>query len=487
MARKKAVGGDSNGPGRRRDPRDVRRIEHLEEDNARLERNVAELTEERDSLKRRNEHLEKELEAAQRAGKRQAAPFARDRPQGSGKCPGRRPGARYGKQGRRRKPTRVDETRAAPAPTDCPDCGGAVEVTRTAQQYQEDLPEVHSLVRRFDIEVGRCTKCRKRVQGRHALQTSDALGAASVQLGPNVASFVVELHVEQGVPLDRIVRVLTRFGLRVTKGALVRLLHRTADASMLAYALLLAQLRRSPTVTPDETGWRVWAGGHRLWVCTTPQTTIYAIRKGRGFDEAAAILGPDFAGVLVRDGWVAYRGFKKALHQTCLTHLLRRCGNLKVAHPDSARPGDVQAVLREGLALRDRANAGGIGEHGLATARGLLVARLGRLIDDPPPSADAERFARHLADEFPAVFLFLCDPSIDAANWRAEQAVRPAVVTRKVCGGNRTRRGADTQQVLAGVVRTARQRGLDPGPLIVAMLRAPGLVAPEALALPPPS
>ena len=63
----------------------------------------------------------------------------------------------------------------------------------------------------------------------------------------------------------------------------------------------------------------------------------------------------------------------------------------------------------------------------------------------------------------------MSDPSIDAANWRAEQAVRPAVVTRKVGGGNRTRRGGDTQQVLASVVHTARQRGLDLRALITAM------------------
>ena len=100
---------------------------------------------------------------------------------------------------------------------------------------------------------------------------------------------------------------------------------------------------------------------------------------------------------------------------------------------------------------------------------------------------DAERFAKHLANEFPAVFLFLCDPSIEATNWRAEQAIRPAVVTRKVCGGNRTRRGADTQQVLASVVRTARQRHLDPRALITTMLCAPEPVVPEALALPPPA
>ena len=72
----------------------------------------------------------------------------------------------------------------------------------------------------------------------------------------------------------------------------------------------------------------------------------------------------------------------------------------------------------------------------MATARGRLTARLGRLVDAPPPLDDAERFAGHLATEFSAVFLFLCDPSLDATNWRAEQAIRPAVVIRKVCGGN---------------------------------------------------
>ncbi len=481
MARKKGDRGDSQGPGPRRDPRNVRRIERLERDKAKL-------IEERDRWKRRSEHLEKELEAAQRAGRRQAAPFARDKPQGSKRPPGRRAGAEYGKHGCRRPPTRVDETHAAPVPTMCPDCGGAVAPDRVEAQYQEDLPAVRPLVRRFNVEVGHCSQCRRRVQGRHPLQTSDALGAAAAQLGPNIAALVVELHTELGMPLEKVTRVLrNEFGLAVTKGALVQLLHRTADAAAPAYGALREQIRRSPVVTPDETGWRVNALRYWLWAFSTPETTVYAICDGRGFEHAAAVLGPNFSGVLVRDGWVAYRGFKNAPAQTCVGHLLRRCKDLQAAHPDSPWAGKVQAVLQDGLALRDRCNAGDISEHGLASARGRLAARLGRLIDTPPPLALAERFAKHLANEFPAVFLFLCDPSIDATNWRAEQAIRPAVVTRKVCGGNRTRRGADTQQVLASVVRTARQRHLDPRALITTMLCAREPVVPEALALPPPS
>ena len=68
---------------------------------------------------------------------------------------------------------------------------------------------------------------------------------------------------------------------------------------------------------------------HWLWVFATPQTTVYTILRGRGFDAAAMVLGTDFAGVLVRDGWVAYRGFDGAMHQSCAGHLLRRCKRLR--------------------------------------------------------------------------------------------------------------------------------------------------------------
>jgi hypothetical protein len=48
------------------------------------------------------------------------------------------------------------------------------------------------------------------------------------------------------------------------------------------------------------------------------------------------------------------------------------------------------------------------------------------------------------------------------------------VITRKMCGGgNRTTRGAQTQQALASILRTAQQRNLDTTALIVAALQAP--------------
>ena len=486
--------------GRHEKPAGSTQHDRLRRENERLRRETDQLQREKDHLQREKDRLRREwdrlrrqigrlkeaLAAARRAGFRQAAPFAKDRRQGRGGRPGRRAGAHDGRHGCRQRPPRVDQTHSARASA-CPDCGGAVTGDRVATQYQEDLPAVRPLVRRFDIEVGHCSRCGRRVQGRHALQTSDALGAASVQLGPGVVALVVKLHTHLGVPLAKVAHLLrTWFGLTVTAGGLAHVLRRAARDAAPTYTALCEQVRNAPVVTPDETGWRVGAVRHWLWAFATPDTTVYAICPGRGFDDAITVLDADFDGVLVRDGWAPYRRFDHALHQTCLAHLLRRCQHLRDDHPHSRWAGQVAAVLQAGRALRDRRDDGRLTDHGLASVRGRLLARLGRLIDAPPPLDDAERFASHLDTAFAAVFAFLWDPSVDATNWRAEHAIRPAVVTRTVCGGNRTRHGADTQHVLASVVRTAHQRQLDLTALLATMLRATHPVVPDGLQPPPP-
>src|SRR5439155_284117 len=79
---------------------------------------------------------------------------------------------------------------------------------------------------------------------------------------------------------------------------------------------------------------------------------------------------------------------------------------------------------------------------------------------------------QHLRTERPALFTCLRHADVEATNWQAEQAIRPAVVTRKVCGGNRTPRGADTQQMVASVLRTCWQQQRDPLELLIALQRS---------------
>ncbi len=85
--------------------------------------------------------------------------------------------------------------------------------------------------------------------------------------------------------------------------------------------------------------------------------------------------------------------------------------------------------------------------------------------------ADNERLAKHLAKHRNQLFTFLKIPGIDATNYRAEQAMRPAAVNRKVWGGNRTAAGAHAQSVLMTVLRTGRQQLRDTLGLTADILR----------------
>ena len=81
-----------------------------------------------------------------------------------------------------------------------------------------------------------------------------------------------------------------------------------------------------------------------------------------------------------------------------------------------------------------------------------------RLLSAPRRALPNRRLARHLRRERDALFTFLYSPGLEATNWRAEQAVRPMVVTRKVWGGNRTAAGAHTQSVLLSVLQTCHEQ-----------------------------
>jgi transposase len=188
-------------------------------------------------------------------------------------------------------------------PARCPDCGGTITETRVATQVQEDLPLVRPHVRRFDVHVGHCGQCGRRVQGRHPLQTSDALGAAGTHLGPQAVALIVLLNKYLGLSHGKIAVLLREwFRLTVRPSTVTHALHRAARQAAPTYAALREAIRASPVVSPDETSWKVGGRLQWLWAFATPSVVLYAIQAGRGFPQAAAVLSADFDGVLVRDG-----------------------------------------------------------------------------------------------------------------------------------------------------------------------------------------
>jgi transposase len=456
-----------------------REIEQQQREIARLQKENERLKQEAERLKQESERLRRELEAALRASKRQAAPHSRGKLKPNPKQPGRKPGQKYGKRACRPIPSRVDEQISVPLPKCCPHCGGGdVQPESCQAQYQEDIVR-KTVVRRFDIAVGRCRGCARQVQGRHPLQTSNAVGVGAVQLGPEALTLAAILNKQMGLSLGHTQQVLSYgFGLQASRAGLCRALARMAHRAEPTYAGLVTTARQSPVNGMDETGWRV--GGRLQWmhVAVSSQVTVYAILPGRGYEQSVTILGADYQGFLVHDGWAPYYRFQLAFHQSCVSHLLKRCQEMvQIASSTAAAfPLAVQDLLRTSLQLRDRHEQGEVSTHGLHVATGRLEAKLDRMLDTVDRNPANQRLARHLDHERPWIFAFLYCPGLDATNNSSERAIRGMVIARKVWGGNRTWEGAHTQQVLVSVLRTCWQQGKDAFSRMVSLLRAPQTV-----------
>ena len=448
----------------------MRTYDELLEENARLRAEIARQAQ-------RIEELERVLDELRRTGKRQAAPFSRGAPKSRPKKPGRKPGEKYGRQALRPVPSKVDEIFHVGCPLYCPDCSGQVVLESQESQFQIDLPRVRPTNKVFVFDVGRCLRCGRRIQGRHPQQVSEALTVGRVHFGPGVLGLSAHLNKIGGLSYGKIAALLKEWaGFEVSRSALCRAMQRLAKKARPSYDGLISKIRGSPAVYVDETGWKV--GGLRswLWGFTTLRETVYSIQRGRGYREAAAILGEDFAGILGVDGWAPYRCFEQATLQTCLTHLLRRCSEiLETANRGAVRfPRQVQAVLSEALELRDRRDAGTLSDHGLKSLRGRLEARMARLLSGTYTNPENRRFAQHLRRYEAALFVFLHCEGIEATNWPAEHAMRAGVTTRKCCGGgNRTERGADCQAIVMSILRTCHQKSLGALEVIAAISRMP--------------
>jgi transposase len=420
--------------------------------------------------------LEALLEKATRAGKRQAAPFSKGPPKQNPQKPGRKGGPRYGFKAHRPLPEQEpDEIIDVPLPERCAECGGEVQEDHLDHQYQVEIPR-RPILRRFDIHVGQCPRCGRRIRPRHDLQTSDAMGAAASQLGPDVQAMIAMMKDKYGLSYGGICGLLEEgLGILVSRGGAAQVVLRVARRARPVYDCLKYMVRRADTVYPDETGWKVGGLLQWMWVFVTGAATVYVIRPSRGRDVPQEVLGADYHGRMIHDGWSPYDSFGNAIHQQCLAHLLRRAGELleRSAGGTGRFCRKVQQFLNDALDLRDRREARKISEHGLAVARGRLEKRLHRLLARKPGHQANRRFQTHLARHRDEILTFLYHTGIEATNWPAEQAIRPAVVNRKVFGGNRTWAGAGAQEVLGSVFATCSQNALKTLALLSYLIRSP--------------
>ena len=101
---------------------------------------------------------------------------------------------------------------------------------------------------------------------------------AQQRLGVKVLSLIATLREEGRLPIRSVQWYLdTVHQLRLSVGAIVSAIHRTAQRAQPAVAQVLDRIRASPVVHADETGWRQSGANGYVWTFNTP-TGRYFLR-----------------------------------------------------------------------------------------------------------------------------------------------------------------------------------------------------------------
>lgn len=423
------------------------------------DREIARLRHRLAEVDKDNFRLREQLAEAKRETHRQTAPFRRRHT----KKRKRKPGRRTGHPAAHRPippPERIDRVIDVPCRS-CPDCAGPLVDPNVVVQYQTDLPPIVPIVTQFNIETGYCPCCHQHHRGRHPEQISHAIGAAGNTLGPVILTMAAELKHRLGVPYRKICDFFATYcDLTICPATLVRAEQRLTDLALPTYQLLIDALRRSDVVHVDETGWRINAVNAWLWVFSNAHVTVYVIRTSRGHEVPAAILGPDFHGILIVDGLNVYTVLDYVKGQ-CNAHLLRRCKDMAETLPDHEQHfvDTLAALIREAIDLARRRPE--LTLTGYARRVQELEKRFDTWLDHLPwsVSPELERLHRHLCNHYSEWLRFLRDPTMPPTNNHAERMLRPAVIARKRGGCNKTLLGALVHSVLASIMVTCKQQG----------------------------
>jgi len=341
----------------------------------------------------------------------------------------------------------------------CPECGSAL-VGGSVHRTREVLEIVPTPVRITEhVFIARqCPLCRRRRVPKADLG-GRVLGRQ--RLGIGLVSLIATLREEGRWPIGRIQWYLrTVHRLRLSQGAIVGACHQVARQGQAAVAQVREQIRASPYVHADETGWREAGRNGYVWTYSTP-TARYFVRRGRNKEVVDEVLGAAFAGVLLSDFYAAYHHYA-GVKQRCWAHLLREIHDLTVLYPDDAGVQawalEVGAVYRRAVAFasptaRERHWARRCYEQSLL---GLCAPYLADAT--APQRRLCARIERHLSE----LFVFVVEPGVPPDNNAAERSLRHLVTSRKISGGTRSAAGTDTKMTLSSLFGTWRAQGHNP-------------------------
>ena len=364
----------------------------------------------------------------------------------------------------------------------CPSCGGGLHEMK--DQFEE-AGEIDVLPMRFVYKNHRrqkytctCGSCVETALGPDKLVAG---GRYSVDFAIYVAISKYCDH----LPLERLVRMMSRDGLVVTSATLWDQIERLVRIVESVLPRLLSHVLGHGVVGADETTWEMFdkkpgqGKSWYVWVFRVDTAVYYAIRDGRSHTKVEALLAT-FDGVLMCDGYAGYvklsSKYPRVILAHCWAHVRREFVETEKTSPVLC--GEVLDLIGKLYAIEKTCRAPE-GED-LATARDTtsravideIVAWVYKAVPKCLPESGLHKAIGYMLNMWPGLVLFLDDPSIPLDNNGTERAVRGPVLGRKNHYGSRSLRGTEVAATLYSLVESAKLNDLEPRLYLRAAVRA---------------
>jgi transposase len=432
--------------------------EQLKRENELLRAKVSDL----ELLKAKIIELEARLAQYENAHTPPSLRRGRNRKKGQDKNNNGKPGQKIGHKGVTR-PYATPDRQVVVTTDRCPDCGAELGTPfRIDSKIIEEIPEPQPvIVTEYKIAHYRCPCCRKEVVA------SDSGCPHEGKFGNNVIAMATLLRYEDRLPHRKIQDALKRlYGLKMSPATIFDLTRRAADAVRSEYDSILGKIRGAQILYVDETSIHVQGENHWIWTFSTPSETFFVIRKSRGMKVLMEVLTRRFNGVIVCDGWKPYAKFTKRL-QRCWAHLLRESKDLAEKF-DEATP--LHNALKELYESLTKALENDPPPEVRMNLWHLAREALQHLMEKKYFSEKIKKFIGKIRNGFEYWFTFIINPRVEPTNNRAERALRPHVVLRKILGTLRNDKGTAIHERIMTTLATWGQNGLDRLQMLTAML-----------------
>jgi len=281
--------------------------------------------------------------------------------------------------------------------------------------------------------------------------------------GPRLQAAVVTLAVRNRVSCRDATELARELvGVELATGTVDAIVQRAGEALAAPHTRLEQEIKRSPVVNIDETGWKTGGERRMLWGALTRRTAVFRIAAGRHAAEAQTMLGERYDGIVCSDRWRGYDYLDPSRRQICWAHLLRDFTAHSEGMVEHQRFGEDGLRVARGLFAAWQDDQGDGDRARLQAQIAPLQTKLRTLLEHASRKSTKTKyhrqFARNLLKRWPALWTFSHTNGVEPTNNHAERGLRGAVIHRKLSLGTQSERGERSPERLLSASITCRLR-----------------------------